>query len=236
MGQWLFNSILNVTTNTLLNYCTLQSFPPCPWRAGRPQLWPTACRLLAPSNETVQAAGITNKGFYIEWRYWDCGIGFTCKQLPYGVQCGLSHCPLYQLEKQERYESGNVKCIFLVGVSPIVWGAAPRRNFTTAGWPNLQLSNVNSALLKLNLPCTIMESSFGCLVNCKQREALPIKVSKDMLILGPSDLDFWHFQEKDLNSLSPHCEAVSTSAHHQASLLSKLPLCFSPTNPRCPWR
>ena len=29
-------------------------------------------------------------------------VGFTCKPPPYGERCGLSHCPLYQLETRMR--------------------------------------------------------------------------------------------------------------------------------------
>ena len=119
---------------------TLPSFPPCLWRAGRLQLWLAVCRLLAPSNETITIIQRRSSidSFYIKHpaNQYELG-GFTCKQLPYEEQCGLFRCPWYQLEN--KWESiGIVKNIFLAKVLPIVWGAAPSRNFTTAGWPNLQ--------------------------------------------------------------------------------------------------
>ena len=33
---------------------------------------------------------------------WIFQVGFTCKPPPYGERCGLSHCPLYQLETRMR--------------------------------------------------------------------------------------------------------------------------------------
>ena len=118
-----------------------------------------------------------------------------------------------EVKAEKETQQNEIGCIFL---SPIVWGAAPRRNFTTSGWPNLK-KLMDKPNIGNFLPCAIVESSFGRLINCKQREALP--VSKSYL----------------LNPTSPHCGVVWASAHRQASQLSKPPPCFAPTIPRCPW-
>ena len=91
-----------------------------------------------------------------------------------------------EIKAEKETQQNEIGCIFL---SPIVWGAAPRRNFTTSGWPNLKKLRDKPNIGNF-LPCAIVESSFGRLINCKQREALP--VSKSYL----------------LNPTSPHCGVV----------------------------
>ena len=103
-----------------------------------------------------------------------CGMRYTCKLPPYGVQYDLSHCPLCQLKRIGKCEIFELlKKFHLLFGAQLPRETSPPQDDQTYIIERSHQDCVTSLLQHLNFfPCAIMESSFGCLVNGKQREAL----------------------------------------------------------------